>query len=251
MKLTKVKSLKDNYIWILIDKNQCVIVDPGSFTPVQVFLKKKKINPICILITHHHKDHLNGVNKLKQKYKKIKIFGPKEINSIKKIYFIKNKENIKINNFSFHVFSTPGHTINHVIYYQKPYLFCGDTVFSGGCGKIFEGTNKQMYNSIKLIKNFPENTLICPSHEYTLKNIIFANSILPNDKKIKKYKKIIEKKIKEKKSTLPSSIKNEKKINIFFRTNDKQLKKKFKYNFNENDSSYKIFKKIRKMKDEF
>lgn len=250
MKLDKIKSLKDNYIWILIKKNKCIIIDPGSYNPINYFLKKNNIIPIGILITHHHQDHLNGVKKLKKKYNKIKIFGPNEIKKIENINFIKNKDNIKINNFSFSVFSTPGHTKKHVIYYLKPYLFCGDTLFSGGCGKIFEGTYRQMYNSIKLIKNFPKKTLICPAHEYTLKNMIFANSILPNDKNIKNYIKKIKKKTLKNKSTLPSLIEKEKKINIFLRTEDNILKKKLGY-LNTNHSSYKVFKKIRKMKDEF
>lgn len=250
MELNQIKSLKDNYIWILIDQNKCIIIDPGSFEPVNSFLKKKNIIPIGILITHHHSDHLNGVNQLKEKYNKIEIFGPSEIKKIKKISFIKNKDHIVIDKFCFSVFSTPGHTKKHVIYYHKPYLFCGDTLFSGGCGRIFEGTNREMYNSVKLIKNFPKKTLICPAHEYTLKNMIFSKNILPNDKNIEKYIKKIKKKIKKNKSTLPSSIEKEKKINIFLRTQEYKIKKTLGY-LNTNNSSYKTFKKIRKMKDEF
>lgn len=250
MKIIKIKSLIDNYIWIVIHKKKCVIIDPGSFSVTDNFLKKKKINPIAVLLTHHHKDHTFGVPKLQKKYKNLKVYGPKEICNIKKISFINNKTYLKFDNFLFFVFSVPGHTLNHVMYYQKPYLFCGDTLFSGGCGKIFEGTYKQMYNSIKRIKSFPNETLICPAHEYTLENIKFANHIFPFDKKIKKYKKIIEKKTINKQSTLPTTLKLEKKINIFLRSNDTKLQKKIGIK-KENHSNYFFFKKIRKMKDQF
>lgn len=249
MKLIKIKSLIDNYIWILVHEKKCIIIDPGSYIPVHLFLKKNRIKPIAIFLTHYHNDHIFGVSKLQKKYSKIKVYGPKKNPNLKKIIFIKNNSIIKFQNFLFSVFSVPGHTLNHVMYYQKPYLFCGDTLFSGGCGKVFEGTFKQMYNSIKKIKKFPNETLICSAHEYTLKNINFANHLFPSDKEIKKYKKIVKKKITNKQSTLPTKLKIEKKINIFLRTNERNLQKKL--GFTKKKSDYQLFKKIRKMKDQF
>lgn len=248
MKLLRIKSLVDNYIWILTNKKNTVIIDPGDFHTTDIEIQKYRLNPIAILLTHKHNDHILGTNKLKNKYKKIKIFGPKEIQKIKNIIIIKNNI-LKFNNFKFQILFTPGHTHEHVSYYIKPYLFCGDVLFSGGCGKIFEGTSKQMYNSINLIKNLPNKTLLCPGHEYTIENLKFANSIIKNDKKIKKYIKIINKKIKQKNCTPISTLKTEKNINIFLRCNDLQIKNKL--HLKNNTSEELIFSIIRKIKDNF
>lgn len=148
MKLIGIPSLIDNYIWLLIHNNNCVIVDPGIARPVLVFLHLNNIKPVAIFLTHHHYDHVNGVKELRERYPELIVYGPMETSDQGATYIIKCNEQIKCNGFLWQTFSIPGHTLDHIAYYHRPYLFCGDTIFSGGCGRILEGTTKQMYLSL-------------------------------------------------------------------------------------------------------
>ncbi|MGP1930508.1 MAG: hydroxyacylglutathione hydrolase [Arsenophonus sp. ET-YP4-MAG3] len=250
MELIRIPSLLDNYIWLLIHQNNCVIIDPGSNQQVEKFLKKNTIRPIAILLTHHHYDHVNGVKELKKNYKNLVVYGPMETSSKGITCIIKGGEQLNFSGFSFQIFSTPGHTLGHVVYYQKPYLFCGDTLFSGGCGRIFEGTTEQMYRSIKILKALPDETLICCAHEYTAENMAFSSRLLPHDETIKAYTLMVNEKREKNKSTLPSKLKDEKKINIFFRVNDPYLQKILGFSLGIHSKS-DVFAKIRKLKDNF
>ncbi|ARC53368.1 hypothetical protein AOQ87_01710 [Candidatus Riesia pediculischaeffi] len=152
----------------------------------------------------------------------------------------------------------PGHTSGHLLYYEKPYLFCGDTLFSGGCGKIFEGTTQQMFRSILLIKSFPQNTLICCAHEYTVKNLKFAKLLLPNDNHIKRYLDHSQKRVSKFLPTVPSTLEVEKKINIFLRCGDENIRRSLKkvgIEWRGIDSlktgEHETFSILRKMRDRF
>lgn len=215
--LLAVPILGNNYVWILIyKKNNCIVIDPGDYNPIIKIIKKFKLKPIAILITHNHEDHINGIKKLTKKFPKLKTYGPSNSEEFgvknilyggEKIYFFKNK--IK-------VLSTPGHTLNHISYYTAPYLFCGDTLFSSGCGKVYSKNYESMFNSIKLISKLPDETFLCYSHEYTICNIKFLKSIFPNNKEIEKYYYIV-KKFKNENIFLVYTLKIEKMINIFLK----------------------------------
>ncbi|ADD79419.1 hydroxyacylglutathione hydrolase [Candidatus Riesia pediculicola] len=258
MKLFFVRSFIDNYIWILEHHKVCVIVDPGQSEKVLNFLEKKGFFPTAILITHHHYDHTGGILNIKRKYPRVDVFAPKEVLSKEVTFFITEKINrVEFSFFSFKVFHAPGHTKGHLLYYQKPYLFCGDTFFSGGCGKIFEGTSYQMYQSILLIESLPSDTLICCAHEYTVKNLSFASTLLPKDKYINQYLDISRKKTSILLPTVPSTLSIEKKINIFLRCDDEIVKNSPKIydikdkKYETKKEKYKIFSRIRKMRDFF
>ncbi|MGP1953161.1 MAG: hydroxyacylglutathione hydrolase [Arsenophonus sp. ET-KM2-MAG3] len=250
MELIRIPSLLNNYIWLLIYQGNCVIIDPGSAQQVEEFLKKKTIRPIAILLTHHHYDHVDGVKELKKNHKKLVVYGPMETSSKGITRIIKGGEQLNFSGFSFQIFATPGHTLGHVAYYQKPYLFCGDTLFSGGCGRIFEGTTEQMYYSMEMLKALPDETLICCAHEYTAENMAFSSHLLPHDEMIKTYTLMVNQKRAKNKSTLPSKLKHEKNINIFFRVDDPFLQKKLGFSLDIYSKS-DIFAKIRKLKDRF
>ncbi len=250
MELIRIPSLVDNYIWLLIHKGNCIVVDPGIAQPVQKFLEQNTINPIAILLTHHHDDHVNGVKELKKKYPELSVYGPMETRKKGVTCIIKNGDQLNFSGFSWKTIAVPGHTLGHVAYYQEPYLFCGDTIFSGGCGRIFEGTIEQMYNSINILKSLPDETLVCSAHEYTAVNMKFASYLLPNDEAIKTYTLEVNKKRKKKESTLPSNLKHEKKINIFLRFEDHQLQKALGFS-NITCLTSDVFAKIRKLKDSF
>ncbi|MGP1923462.1 MAG: hydroxyacylglutathione hydrolase [Arsenophonus sp. NEOnobi-MAG3] len=250
MKLIRISSLVDNYIWLLIYQGNCIIVDPGIAKPVQQFLQQKAIKPVAILLTHHHHDHVDGVKELQKYYPELIVYGPLETSDKGTTCVIKGGDQLNFSGFSWKIFSVPGHTLGHVAYYQKPYLFCGDTLFSGGCGRIFEGTTEQMYHSIETLKALPDETLVCCAHEYTVANMVFASYLLPNDDLIKAYTLAVNEKRAKKQSTLPSQLKVEKKINIFLRSDDPFLQKVLGFS-PVTCSSCNVFAKIRNLKDCF
>ncbi|AKC60392.1 hydroxyacylglutathione hydrolase [Blochmannia endosymbiont of Camponotus (Colobopsis) obliquus] len=226
MNLINIPSLKDNYIWILYNKNKkCLVIDPGDHKPVLQIIQKLKLNLIAILLTHHHDDHTSGVHKLLNLFP-VKVYGPLETINKGTNQVVSNNDNIALLNHNFKILSLPGHTLGHIGYYSHPWLFCGDTIFSAGCGRLLEGTAQQMYYSCQKIKRLPNTTLICSAHEYTLTNITFAASILPYDTNIRSYLNTVKKLHKQKKPTLPSTLELELKVNLFFRCQEKNIKKK-------------------------
>lgn len=224
MNLISIPAFQDNYIWVLVDDDRrCIIVDPGESAPVLQAIEENGWHPQAILLTHHHNDHVGGVPDLVAAFPHLVVYGPAETQDKGTTQVVEEGENILILGYEFSVFATPGHTSGHLCFYRKPYLFCGDTLFSGGCGRLFEGTPAQMYQSLQKINALPDNTLICCAHEYTLGNMKFAASILPDDLGILDYyQKVKELRAKNQK-TLPVILKNEREINLFLRTDDIDL----------------------------
>ncbi|MBF13482.1 MAG: hydroxyacylglutathione hydrolase [Legionellales bacterium] len=213
-----IPALQDNYIWIVEQNNQAVVVDPGESKPVLDYLRNNKIQPVAILITHHHLDHTGGIGELLSQFN-IPVYGPaKEVipHQTHRL-FEKNLVHIASMNLTYQVIECPGHTLGHIAFYGHRQLFCGDTLFSGGCGRIFEGTHAQMYESLTKLSALPDDTQIFAAHEYTLSNLAFAHEIEPNNQCIQsaitKAKLNLSKHI----PTLPSTIGREKTINPFLR----------------------------------
>lgn len=220
-----LKAFTDNYIWALVSKKSVYVVDPGDPNPVLSFLKENDLNLKGILITHHHFDHTGGIKTLVDKFN-IPVFGP----SGSKIEGISNelKENDSIRIFeqTFKIFEVPGHTLDHIAYYSEDsqkLLFCGDTLFSGGCGRLFEGTPLQMYESLAKLKNLSPDTLVYCTHEYTESNLNFAVVVNNKNEFLKNYHSEVQSKRKNDEITLPSSIGKELKINPFLRLNDENI----------------------------
>lgn len=224
MNLISIPAFQDNYIWVLVDDDRrCIIVDPGESAPVLQAIEENGWHPQAILLTHHHNDHVGGVPDLVAAFPHLVVYGPAETQDKGTTQVVEEGENILILGYEFSVFATPGHTSGHLCFYSKPYLFCGDTLFSGGCGRLFEGTPAQMYQSLQKINALPDDTLICCAHEYTLGNMKFAASILPDDLSILDYyQKVKELRAKNQK-TLPVILNNEREINLFLRTDDIDL----------------------------
>ena len=239
MKIEIIKCLEDNYSYLIIDeinKTACV-VDPSEAKPIINLLDKNKISLQYILNTHHHYDHVGGNLELKKKYN-AKIIGFEgDKHRIPEIDIcLKDKEVWKKKNFEFKVFHIPGHTSGHICYnfFKEKILFTGDTLFSLGCGRIFEGTYKQMFNSLKLIKSFYADTKIYCGHEYTLKNSSFCIVHDKDNLKLREKIILIKENLKKGLPTIPSTLKEELETNIFLRCN-----------------SLEKFSKLRDLKDNF
>ena len=239
MKVEIIKCLQDNYSYIIVDeKNQTAcVIDPSEAQPIINFVEEKKIYLKYILNTHHHYDHIGGNEELKKKYNS-KIVGFKEDrNRIPGINeFVENNQIWKADNFEAKIFHVPGHTSGHIAYhfYKEKKIFTGDTLFSLGCGRIFEGTYEEMFNSLNKIKNLSDDTKIYCGHEYTLQNSKFC--IYHDSKNLNLKKKIIEieEKVKKGLPTIPSILKDEIKCNIFLKAKDLES-----------------FSKLRDLKDNF
>ncbi|MFG0514782.1 hydroxyacylglutathione hydrolase [Kluyvera intermedia] len=224
MNLNSIPAFQDNYIWVLNDETgRCLIVDPGEAAPVLNAIEANNWQPEAILLTHHHNDHVGGVAELHRRFPNLIVYGPEETRNKGTTKIVADGDRINILEHEFHVFATPGHTSGHVCFYSAPWLFCGDTLFSGGCGRLFEGTAAQMYQSLQRINALPEDTLICCAHEYTLSNMKFALSVLPHDVFINEYYREVNELRVKNQMTLPTTLKKERKINLFLRTDNIDL----------------------------
>ena len=215
--------LEDNIIWIWVENKSVIVIDPSISKPIISWIESKNLNLEYIFQTHHHQDHIGGTEELQKKWPNVKIIASKK--DIQRIPLqnisIGDGDTIKVLNREFKIIELKGHTKTHISFYSKdfqnPILFVGDTLFSGGCGRIFEGTNQEMYNSLKRILSLPIDTIIYCAHEYTKSNLLWALDIYPNDKLIKKKLEETKKKLLAKNLTIPTTLKEEMNINLFLR----------------------------------
>ena len=253
MKIEIIPCLNDNYSYLLRDEisNTVAIVDPSEFTACEKIIDKNYKKLDFILNTHHHYDHVGGNGELKKKYNSIVLGFENDKNRIPDIdKFLKDNQEFKIGTLNFTTIFIPGHTRGHIAFHFKKekVLFTGDTLFSLGCGRVFEGTYEQMFQSLDKLKKLPGDTKIYCGHEYTYKNLKFCLKFNPNNSFLKKKKDAIELNLKNKKPTIPTTIEEEIKTNIFFRFNDPDVKKAINL---ENSSDIEIFTKLRDLKDSF
>ena len=239
MQVTIIPCLQDNYSYLVIDdsNNSAYVVDPGEASPIINFLDNRDIKLKYILNTHHHHDHIGGNKELKEKFGSRVVGFKEDSNRIPGIDILLEDNQIwKAENFKAKIIHIPGHTSGHICFhfFQEKFIFTGDTLFSLGCGKIFEGTYKEMFESLNKIKSLPEETKIYCGHEYTLANSKFCMIHDPKNLNLKKKIEKIKKKIDDGLPTIPSTIKDELECNIFLRA-----------------KNFESFSKLRDLKDNF
>ncbi len=239
MRVEIIPCLQDNYSYLIIDESNktASVVDPSEAKPIINFIEKENINLKYILNTHHHYDHIGGNKDLKKKYNSIVIGYKDDASRIPGIDILLNNNQIwKADNFEAKIMHIPGHTTGHISFhfFKEKLIFTGDTLFSLGCGKIFEGTYQDMFDSLNQIKKLPQDTKIYCGHEYTLQNSKFCIKHDPENLNLKNKIVEIKKKLENNIPTIPSTLKDENECNIFLRAKD-----------------VKSFSKLRDLKDNF
>jgi hydroxyacylglutathione hydrolase len=222
MKLIPIPAFNDNYIWMLHDAHQALVVDPGDAQPVKDVLARLRLTLGAILVTHHHGDHTGGVDELRQATG-AKVFGPLHEPMPEPLQRLQGGDLIDLLGLRFEVIAVPGHTAGHIAYFgqvpgHEPLLFCGDTLFSAGCGRLFEGTPAQMLDSLTRLAALPDTTRVCCAHEYTLSNLRFALAVEPDNADTLAYQSRAQQRRTEHQPTLPSHIGLEKAVNPFLRS---------------------------------
>ena len=246
-----IPAFEDNDIWAYCqpENSHCILVDPGHGEKAQEFLSRNNKQLCAVLITHHHRDHTGGIAYLSRLWPGLRIIGPDSDNPIAGLTErVKNQQQVEIAEMAvrFDVLTVPGHTLDHIAFYSAPVLFCGDTLFSAGCGRLFEGSAGQMWSSLEKIMALPDDTLLYCTHEYTLANIRFAKSAEPDNAALSAYEQHCLSLRANNQPTLPALLANEKKINPFLRCNNKKLQLEW-----QRDSALALFTALRKAKDSF
>jgi hydroxyacylglutathione hydrolase len=222
MNLIPLPAFQDNYLWLLHDGQRALVVDPGDADPVRNFLAGRGLQLEAILVTHHHADHIGGLDALRDATG-ARVFGPARERIPPPLQSLTEGDRIQALGLTFQVFDVPGHTAGHIAYFCEevdgaPLLFCGDTLFSGGCGRLFEGTPAQMLDSLGKLAALPAGTRVCCTHEYTLSNLKFATTVEPDNVQLEQYRQQCEQRRSRGDPTLPSTIGLERSINPFLRT---------------------------------
>jgi hydroxyacylglutathione hydrolase len=222
MTLIPLPAFADNYIWMLHDGHKAMVVDPGDAEPVWNALQQHALQLESILVTHHHADHTGGVAALRTATE-ARVFGPATEDMPEPLTRLHGAQTCSALGLKFQVMDVPGHTAGHIAFYcdamdGAPLLFCGDTLFSGGCGRLFEGTPAQMLASLDCLATLPDDTRVCCTHEYTLRNLEFARAVEPSNAELEQYQVHCQALRAAGLPTLPSHIGLERKINPFLRS---------------------------------
>jgi hydroxyacylglutathione hydrolase len=224
LKLVALPAFTDNYIWMIHDGVNAVVVDPGEAAPVLRALSSQSLRLVGILVTHHHADHVGGLQELRE-HLHGPLFGPAKETIDESCRPCLGGESVELLGLDFQVMAVPGHTAGHIAFFlpslhdeaQTPVLFCGDTLFSGGCGRVFEGTPAQMHDSLQQLAGLPAATRVCCAHEYTLSNLRFARAVEPRNQLLADYQQWCQSQRALNLPTLPAQLGKELEINPFLR----------------------------------
>lgn len=257
IQIDALPAFNDNYLWLLQDaaSKRCAVVDPGDAAPVRAWLAQHPDWRLTdILVTHHHNDHVGGVAELKQ-LTGATVYGPATENIPARDVALDDNATVQILGLDFQVFTVPGHTLGHIAFYHggsEPLLFSGDTLFAGGCGRLFEGTPAQMHQSLQRLAALPDDTAVYCAHEYTLSNLRFACAVEPNNPHVAQRFADVTRLREQNRITLPSSIGLERQTNPFLRVHEASVKEKAdERTGHANPSPDTVFAALRAWKDKF
>ena len=255
MNLTPLPAFNDNYIWMFHDGRQAVVVDPGDAAPVEAALDAQGLQLAAILVTHHHADHVGGVDALRPRLQG-PVYGPARERIPAPCEPLRDGDLISVLGLSFEVIDVPGHTAGHIAYMQRgaesaPLLFCGDTLFSAGCGRLFEGTPAQMAASLARLNALPGDTRVCCTHEYTLSNLRFAAAVEPASAAVAEYTQACERRRQAGQPTLPSTLALERQINPFLRCAEPAVVDSARTQGARSDEEVEVFAALREWKNRY
>ncbi|HEY0941059.1 MAG TPA: hydroxyacylglutathione hydrolase [Steroidobacter sp.] len=256
LQVTPVRAFTDNYIWLIhspADTARVVAVDPGDARPVERTLAERNLTLAGILITHHHADHVGGVADLLRN-RSIPIYGPANESIPGNPTRLREGDRASLPDLDleFQVLDVPGHTAGHIAYVGHGAVFCGDTLFSAGCGRLFEGTAEQMHASLSKLATLPAETLVYCAHEYTLSNLKFGRAVEPNNQATARYQaECLELRARDQ-ATIPTNIRRERNVNPFLRCDDQSVKQAAEAHAGRRlQSEPEVFAVIRQWKDGF
>ncbi|MGC3874335.1 hydroxyacylglutathione hydrolase [Halomonas sp. GXIMD04776] len=249
-----IPAFNDNYIWLLRQDSttDVAVVDPGDAKPVMKYLERENLNLSTILITHHHHDHTGGLPELTKRYSP-RVIGPHNPDIKEVQERVGDGDDFRVLGRRFEVMAVPGHTLDHIAFFASgtpSLLFCGDTLFCGGCGRLFEGSPEQMHASLSRLTALPEDTLVFAAHEYTLANLRFAQAAEPDNKVRDRLMNECQRARDLDRPTLPSTIGRERQINPFLRVDNEQLRSTVGTH-GATDSTESTFATLRTWKDNF
>jgi hydroxyacylglutathione hydrolase len=255
LKLIPIPAFADNYLWMLHDGQRALVVDPGDAGPVSRFLKQHGLQLEAILVTHHHADHTGGVDELREATGAA-VYGPAREKIPSPFVAMHEGDSVHALGLDFQVVDVPGHTAGHIAFYTpemngRPLLFCGDTLFSGGCGRLFEGSPAQMLDSLDKLAAFPAQTCVCCTHEYTLGNLRFAQAVEPDNADLAVYQARCVELRTAGLPTLPTSLAQELLINPFLRTRQAPVRSAAQHFDAAARDDISVFAAIRQWKNQF
>lgn len=249
--IKSIPAFNDNYIWLIQNSDRrCAVVDPGDSKPVLAYIKEHDLTLDAIIITHHHNDHIGGVPELVRQYPTIDVVGPKHEPIPTLTHPMEDGDQLELFGEVFLVLGLPGHTKGHIGYVGDGKLFCGDVLFSAGCGRIFEGTPQQMFDSLNKILSLPQETEIYCAHEYTASNLAFALAVEPDNDLLHQYREQVNRLRAQNLSTIPTTLRQEKWINPFLRYTQPSIMKSVSSRTKQTDP-LSIFTALREWKNEF
>jgi hydroxyacylglutathione hydrolase len=250
-----VPAFEDNYIWLIqaAHSNKVLVVDPGDAEPVLAYLETQQLNPVAVLITHHHQDHIGGVERLLSHYS-MPVYGPsaEQIAVVDKPLTAPVKLEVDAAFPAIDVIDTSGHTQGHISYLIESNLFCGDTLFAGGCGRLLGGSAEQLFASLSQIKQLASDTMIYCAHEYTQANLRFAAAVEPNNQALLARQQAVNTLREQQKPTVPSLLAEELLSNPFLRCEQPNVIAAVAAHCGrELNSPVAVFTELRRWKDQF